>query len=88
MSKFVRNPLSGKSLPEKNRVSEMLTNGKEACILNSINGKEIYSQIWIPENIYTLKYHTRKKTGSQISLTEKKCDFKYHEWREQNIGFL
>ena len=72
MSKFVRNPLSGKSLPEKNRVSEMLTNGKEACISNSINGKEIYSQIWLTEKNYTLKYHTGKKTGSQIWLLEKK----------------
>ena len=40
-----RNPLSGKSLMEKNGVSEMLTNGKEMCISDSINRKEMYSQI-------------------------------------------
>ena len=77
MSKFVRNPLSGKSLPEKNGVSEMLTNGKEMCISNSITGKKCYSQISLPEKKSSLKYHTGKKVHSQISLPEKNCDFKY-----------
>ena len=61
MSKFVRNPLSGKSLPEKNGVSEMLTNGKELYISNSITGKKIYSQISLLEKKASLKYHYRKK---------------------------
>ena len=45
MSKFVRNGIAGKSLTEKNRVVEMLTNGKEVCISNSTNGKEFVIQI-------------------------------------------
>ena len=76
MSKFVRKGISGKSLTEKNGVSELLTNGKEVCISSSINGKEIYSQIWLTEKNFTLKYHNGRKKGSQISLTEKNCDFK------------
>ena len=76
MLKFVRKSLSGKSLTEKNGLSELLTNGKEVCISNSINGKEIYSQIWYTEKNFPLKYHNGRKIGSQISLTEKNCDFK------------
>ena len=76
MSKFVRKGLSGKSLTEKNGLSELLTNGKEVCISNSINGKKIYSQISLTEKNVTPKYLNGKKIGSQISLTEKNCDFK------------
>ena len=43
MSKFVRTGLSEKT--ENNGVSELLSNGKEVCISNSNNEKEIYSQI-------------------------------------------
>ena len=75
MSKFVRKGPSVKSLTEKNGVSELLTNGKEVCISNSINGKEIYSQISLTEKNLTLKYHNGRKIGSQISLMEKNCGF-------------
>ena len=70
MSKYVRKGLSGKSWTEKNGVSELLTNGKEVCISNSINGKEIYSQISLMEKNFTLKYHNGRKFCSQISLME------------------
>ena len=76
MSKFVRKGIVGKSLPEKNGGVEMLTNGKEVGISNSITGKELVFQISLPEEKTALKYHTGRKSGFQISLPEKNCDFK------------
>ena len=52
MSKFVRKGIVGKSLPEKNRGVQMLTNGKESVF-----------HLPLPEKKMSFIYHYRKKIG-------------------------
>ena len=50
-------------LPEKNRVSEVLSLGKEQGMSNIPTGKELVFQIFLPEKKWSFKYSYRKRIG-------------------------